>query len=1028
MNLFDLFENNQGMEEGTEPVPVNYKVGQQAEYVGLNSMVPPFPVVITNVEDEYIEFRSANGRPIPNTNGATEWSADPGWKVLIPAQEIDEKSSAKIGAKLGSRLVNRRQAHALTTKFKKPKLNFEEENEEQNLDEILAPSQLAKLQSIKAQLPKAGGQKPSIPSDIDRSEADAWLNRLKNKDAVVATKRGEDPLNFDKPGRPRQASYHEIQGKIQRLKSIKDILKSIDKTEPRAMRSANKFGGADEISTKAQMMHDVVDNLNLNYTNEQELESIERRLSEYLEQLVAKSAAWKKPSKPSKHGAVTITKPGEGGAISEGTDDEIDTDAGEMGTPEFRKALERLKQLANAGKPKDSAEKEETKKKVNETQTLDTDEFKRWFTGSKVVDANGKPIVLYHGTNQNIAIFKLSKEGALGKGIYMTPDPAFASEYAMTSAFDVKHKSGNNVLPLYAKIVNPVKITYVYGRDMAGLALRALGVSPEKASDMVEKAYEVKGNLTNEIFSRAVKLGHDGILYYDEDGTIREAVAFSSNQIKSVYNRTPSDSNNISTEGVVEARAKKSAVDKALDKQIKAYIAKFYGTMYEIGSEDYKNLYDELMNDHIQTKIENDNQKNKETYYKRYEWLQALEKKYPQASGALADDVVDSQNVGGNERDEGYWERMLDSQKSSFGYHANDYGIDPNLLYDAIRNNTISEGAKVDRMVSHIKSSEKKAGKSAKDAESIAWATANKRGYLDNKNKKKHVKEADQSVFEEENRFTLYLNGKPQTHHATPEEARRFAETVKLKYPDVKIEIKQEMREEDMDAAAHNPSGAKFGGYYKGTQKGAPRAGQGFGSMEEGIAGNMTVRSDPLTKIKQHKTLKLRQADRFKGNPNRNNLVKAEAAKNATVAKPPMATKNPVAKFAQSVAKGSGKHQDNDFKSQIKGLDRKTKHKGKDKFGLGESPNFLTWAMAAGYNVVGNPRVYEDAKRIYTNLLNEDKSELKPGQYYIWTVHFDDGSDKKVKVKDEKFDVAKYYAGKNQVVVNIDYNWEAHNG
>jgi hypothetical protein len=196
----------------------------------------------------------------------------------------------------------------------------------------------------------------------------------------------------------------------------------------------------------------------------------------------------------------------------------------------------------------------------------------------------------------------------------------------------------------------------------------------------------------------------------------------------------------------------------------------------------------------------------------------------------------------------------------------------------------------------------------------------------------------------------------------------------------------------------------------------------------EGIAGNMTVRSDPLTKLKKHKNLKLRRADRFKGNRNRNNLVKAEAAKNATVAKPPTATKNPVAKFAQSVAKGAGKHQANDFKSQVKGLDRKTKHKGKDKFGLGESPNFLTWAMAEGYNVIGNPKVYEDAKSIYTNLLNEDKSELKPGQYYIWTVHFDDGSDKKVKVKDEKFDVAKYYAGKNQVVVNIDYNWEAHNG
>jgi hypothetical protein len=60
-------------------------------------------------------------------------------------------------------------------------------------------------------------------------------------------------------------------------------------------------------------------------------------------------------------------------------------------------------------------------------------------------------------------------------------------------------------------------------------------------------------------------------------------------------------------------------------------------------------------------------------------------------------------------------------------------------------NKGLEEGAKVDRMVKHIKSGEKKAGYSDKDAESIAWATANKRGYLDNKNKKKHVEEADRN-------------------------------------------------------------------------------------------------------------------------------------------------------------------------------------------------------------------------------------------------------------------------------------------
>jgi hypothetical protein len=49
----------------------------------------------------------------------------------------------------------------------------------------------------------------------------------------------------------------------------------------------------------------------------------------------------------------------------------------------------------------------------------------------------------------------------------------------------------------------------------------------------------------------------------------------------------------------------------------------------------------------------------------------------------------------------------------------------------------VAEDAKVDRMVKHVKSSEKKLGHSDKEAENIAWATANKRGMLDNKNKKK---------------------------------------------------------------------------------------------------------------------------------------------------------------------------------------------------------------------------------------------------------------------------------------------------
>ena len=64
--------------------------------------------------------------------------------------------------------------------------------------------------------------------------------------------------------------------------------------------------------------------------------------------------------------------------------------------------------------------------------------------------------------------------------------------------------------------------------------------------------------------------------------------------------------------------------------------------------------------------------------------------------------------------------------------------VDKNVKEETTTNTlrSVLEGAKVDRMVKHIKASEKAAGKSDEKAENIAWATANKRGMLNNKNKK----------------------------------------------------------------------------------------------------------------------------------------------------------------------------------------------------------------------------------------------------------------------------------------------------
>ena len=80
--------------------------------------------------------------------------------------------------------------------------------------------------------------------------------------------------------------------------------------------------------------------------------------------------------------------------------------------------------------------------------------------------------------------------------------------------------------------------------------------------------------------------------------------------------------------------------------------------------------------------------------------------------------------------------QAVGSRVADIGAGGKEYNVKTDAAWDAAKKK-VSEGAKVDRMVKHIEKSEEKAGKSKKDAENIAWATANKRGMLDNKNKKK---------------------------------------------------------------------------------------------------------------------------------------------------------------------------------------------------------------------------------------------------------------------------------------------------
>lgn len=132
--------------------------------------------------------------------------------------------------------------------------------------------------------------------------------------------------------------------------------------------------------------------------------------------------------------------------------------------------------------------------------------FYKWFGDSKVVDEQGRPLVVYHGTNAKFDTFDTKTYGgAFGFGAY------FSDSYAASESY------GKNVFETYLKIENPLIIN---------------NENIRYANDSYAKAN-----------------GYDGIINDDYINGFRavEYVAFDPTQIKSVDNRGTfsSDTGNI---------------------------------------------------------------------------------------------------------------------------------------------------------------------------------------------------------------------------------------------------------------------------------------------------------------------------------------------------------------------------------------------------------------------------------------------------------------------------------------------------
>lgn len=133
----------------------------------------------------------------------------------------------------------------------------------------------------------------------------------------------------------------------------------------------------------------------------------------------------------------------------------------------------------------------------------ETPEFKRWFGDSKVVDAKGNPLVVYHGTSADFAEFAMPPR-AKSMAAYFSDNPEYANFYTRGPMLDYQ---GGNVMPAYLSIRNPFRVQ----DDWA---------PAEWPSEPTERR-------------KLIAKGYDGIVWTDLDSGDTMWIAFRPEQIKS---------------------------------------------------------------------------------------------------------------------------------------------------------------------------------------------------------------------------------------------------------------------------------------------------------------------------------------------------------------------------------------------------------------------------------------------------------------------------------------------------------------
>ena len=169
--------------------------------------------------------------------------------------------------------------------------------------------------------------------------------------------------------------------------------------------------------------------------------------------------------------------------------------------------------------------------------TTDTPEFKAWFGDSKVVDANGEPMVVFHGTTKDFKSFRsfshFGTKGAANEILEPSMDPRHSDKFAP------------RMLPVYLSIKNPVRIEdSASPHTVEDLTIRLenaglLSLDDDGASSIdrilePSDEFERAARLTEEM----KKIGVDGFVYKNlvEDAGTDSYIIADPSQVKSVHN------------------------------------------------------------------------------------------------------------------------------------------------------------------------------------------------------------------------------------------------------------------------------------------------------------------------------------------------------------------------------------------------------------------------------------------------------------------------------------------------------------